>query len=246
MVLKLGRWQCERREVAEASILADFGVKICDDMSVPTLDSTQSMRDDVQFRQTKFWACKIVISCTMGDDKTAFRYSQLRYQSAQREYQFTNKVTGFQTSTCNTLGQSYAMSGLHDSAVQHLGRSIELRKMMPNFQKDWLYSPLYHLGVASTCVGRLTEAESHLEEAIRDREERFGPNDRESHRTAALYYALGNVRNSQGRTDDAFMLHQRAYVMCRTTVGESALATLKCSQRVAEHYERYDLGTSAR
>lgn len=240
------RWQCERREAAEADDLVSFGLGICDLVSPPEEIAKQTLRTPLQFRQTAFWACKITISFITGDQKAALLYSQLRYQSAQNEYKATGKITGFQTSTLTTLGQAFAMNQLHDKAVEALNQSIDLRKQMPKFEKDWLCTPLYHLGITHHCMGKLEKAASDLEEAIAAREEKFDLNDRVSHRKGAMLYALANVRNSQGRFDDAYGLHHKAFLHCRQTNGERAYTALKCTQKLAEHYERYGLDQEAR
>jgi tetratricopeptide (TPR) repeat protein len=137
------------------------------------------------------------------------------------------------------------MNRIHDQAVHYLEKSIQLRKQMPGFRKDWLYSPYYHLGITYYTAGRCEDAARYLREAIADREDRLGPNDRESHRTGALYYALGNVCGAQGLADLAYSLHHRAFMQCRQTAGEAALATLRCSQKLAEHYVRYECDSRA-
>ncbi|KAI1146855.1 hypothetical protein F4825DRAFT_439425 [Nemania diffusa] len=138
------------------------------------------------------------------------------------------------------------MNQLHDKAVEALNQSIDLRKQMPKFEKDWLCTPLYHLGITHHCMGKLEKAASDLEEAIAAREEKFDLNDRVSHRKGAMLYALANVRNSQGRFDDAYGLHHKAFLHCRQTNGERAYTALKCTQKLAEHYERYGLDQEAR
>lgn len=243
-----GRWQCERGEVSEALPIVDLCSTICDLHSPPQQpqDDVRRCRTPLQMRQTKIWACKIVIAQTVGDYQTAFQYSRLRFEAADNEYQATGELTPFLTATYNTLGQAYGMNRLCEKALLYLDKSVEFRRQMPNFQKDWLFSPYYHMGVVHHSTGNFDEAAKILQEAIADREEALGPNDRVSSRTGALYYVLGNVRNSQGFRDEAYSLHQRALMQCRQTAGESAIATLRCSQKVAEHYERYGYDSEAR
>lgn len=222
-----------------------MGLAICDSLPLPKRDES-GCRTQLERRQTALWACKSIIAKTTGDAKAAFHYSQRRFQAAEAEHIATGILTPFLTATYNDLGQSYAMNRLHDQAIHFLERSVELRKQMPKFQKDWLYSPYYHMGVTYHCMEKFEEAARVLQVAIADREEAIGPNDRVSHRTGALYYVLGNVRNSQGLLDEAYALHHRASIQCRGTVGESGLPTLKCSQKLAEHYERYRYDSEAR
>ena len=239
------RWQCERREADEALPLADLASTICNSL-LPREESNEKCRTPLQKRQTKIWACKLVIAQSTGDSKSAFHYSQLRFKAARDEYDATGVLTGFLTSACNTLGLSYAMNRLHDEALHYLNESVDLRKQMPNFKNDWLYSPYYHMGITYHRMGRFQDAADIIQVAITDREKAFGPNDRISCRTGSLYYVLGNIRNSQGLLDDAFSQHIRAHTQTRQTAGESAFQTLKCSQKLAEHYERYGQDSEAR
>ncbi|MDI1493613.1 MAG: hypothetical protein OHK93_005909 [Ramalina farinacea] len=241
----ISRWQCERREAAEALPLAELASTMCD-LLAPNEEMVQKTRTPLQRRQTKIWACRIVIAQSTGDSKNAFHYSQLRYKSAEDEFEATGVLTGFLTSTCNTLGISYAMNRLHENALDYLTRSVNLRKQMPDFKKDWLYSPYYHMGITYHRMGDYEKAAGIIQEAIDDRVAALGPNDRISSRTAALYYSLGNIRNSEGRLDDAFGLHHRAYMQSRQTAGEFAFATLRCSQKLAEHYVRFGCDPEAR
>ncbi|KAK3657557.1 hypothetical protein LTR56_002332 [Elasticomyces elasticus] len=238
LIYQAAWWQCERREAQEARFLTEVGSTILAQMPQQKPDKP-GCRTPLGKRETAMWACKIIIAMTMGDHKTAFQYSQRRFEVSEAEYQATGNLTGFQTATCTTLGVSYAMNRVHDQAIAYLERSIQLRELMPEFQKDWLYSPYYALGTLYHRMGRLDEATKLLTEAIADHEQALGPNDRVSDRTGSLYYALGKVRASQGLLDEAYGLHHRASLQCRGTVGDSALSTLKCHQKLAEHYERY-------
>lgn len=229
-------------EVGEALPLVEIATSICDSQltsNESSNDTKQTERTPLQQCQTKLWACRIIIALTIGDGKTAFHYSQLRYKAAEDEFNSTGRLTPFMTATCNTLGQSYGMIRLYDKALYYLEKSVEYRKQMPKFQKDWLFSPYCNIGVILNSMGRSHEAADIIQTAIKDREEALGLNDRVSSRTGALYYVLGNIRRSQGAIDESFSLHQRAYLQCRLTAGESALATLRCMQKLAEHYEAY-------
>jgi hypothetical protein len=102
------------------------------------------------------------------------------------------------------------------------------------------------MGITLHCMKKYLEASEIFLLAISDREKAIGSNDRVSSRTGALYYVLGNLRTSQTLLDESYSLHHRAFLQCRQTAGVSAYATLKCSQRLAEHYKRYLMYTEAR
>ena len=237
------RYQLERGEPLEAQPLADLGLRICDIRDTQD-DHTQGLQTSKC--RSALCACKLVIAQITGDYKTVFYYSQLRFAASEDLYKITGMRIGFDTSTHSTLGIGYAMNHVYDQAIIYLNKSVDLQKNMPDFKPDWLFSPYYHLGITYHCQKKYKEAVAILRQAITDREEALGPNDRLSCRTGALYYVLGNVCNSQGRYDEAYAYHHRALIQCCQTAGESALASLRVAQKVAEHHERYGYDDTAR
>lgn len=97
---------------------------------------------------------------------------------------------------------------------------------------------MYGLALAAWHQGNNEEAASLLLEALNDRIAALGPDDRQSVRTGTLYYALGNVRASQGYLDESFVWHQKALIHFRATGGETHYYTAHACYRVAEHYFR--------
>jgi hypothetical protein len=51
-------------------------------------------------------------------------------------------------------------------------------------------------------------------------------------------YALGNLRNLQGRYEDGFECHSRALAQFRSTIGETNHRTADVCHKVAEHFIR--------
>jgi len=218
---------------------------ICE-LRSPNGESVHENPAAFEWHLVSLWACRIFAAQTIGDGKSAFHFSQIRCKNAEDEYKKTGILRPFLPATYNDLAQSYAMNRLYDKALSYLDKSVELMKQLPNFKKDWLCSPYYRIAITNHCLGKFEEAAETIEEAITDRETEFGQNDRLSSRTGLLYYILGNIRNSQGRLDEAYSLHHRAYLQCRQTAGESSLAALKCSQKLAEHYIRCNYDDEAR
>lgn len=54
-------------------------------------------------------------------------------------------------------------------------------------------------------------------------------------------HALGNVRASQNRLDDAFELHQNALLQYKSTIGNNHHRTADLCHKVAQHYIRLEL-----
>ena len=237
--------QCERREVAEAEPLTNLAISICE-LHSPNGKSVHENPAAFEWHLVSLWACKIFAAQTIGDGKTAFHFSDIRSKKAEEEYMETGKLRALLPDAYNDLGQSYAMNRLYDKAIPCFTRSMELMKQLPTFQKDWLCSQYYRMAITYHSMGDSDRAAQLVKEAITDREAVFGQNDRVSSRTGLLYYILGNIRNSQSLVDEAYSLHHRAYLQCRQTAGESSLAALKCSQKLADHYIRQGHDAGAR
>ncbi|KAI0868224.1 hypothetical protein GGS24DRAFT_513694 [Hypoxylon argillaceum] len=97
----------------------------------------------------------------------------------------------------NDLATGWAFRQDWTQAIQLLKDSIRIREGLPGFTRDKLFSPLYHLGIVYHHQGNFDAAETSLKQAINDRSTAFGPKDKCSVRSAALYYALGNMRLSR-------------------------------------------------
>ncbi|KAI9694138.1 MAG: hypothetical protein M1822_003409 [Bathelium mastoideum] len=238
-------WQCERRECSESKPLAELATEICE-LRSPDGKSIHNDPAAFDWHLVSIWACHIYNAQIIGDGKTAFHFSQIRCKNAEEEFSQTGILRAFLPATYNDLGQSYAMNRLYVQALPYFDKSAELMAQLPKFKKDWLVSSYYRKAITYHCLEKFEEAAEIITKAIEYRELAIGYDDRSSSRTGLLYYIFGNIRKSQGFYDEAYSLHHRAYLQCRLTSGPSSLAALKCSQKLAEHYARYDLDEDAR
>lgn len=85
-----------------------------------------------------------------------------------------------------------------------------------------------NLGLAYWLQGKNGLASSTLLEGLRDREEEFGQDDRESFITGRFLHALGNVESS-------FDYHRRALMHYKSTLGNRHHRTADMFVKVAEH-----------
>ena len=120
-----------------------------------------------------------------------YHYCKLRLDFAEDESKCSGSESSFLATAHNDMGQAFSMNHLPEKAMPHLGRSRDIRSKLSGFQKDWLFSPLYHLALAKTCLGKHEEAFSIIQQAINDRIEVLGPDDRDSVRYVVLPKAIG-------------------------------------------------------
>ena len=106
--------------------------------------------------------------------------------------------------------------------------------------------PKVNLGLAYWLTQRYDEASSTITEALREREAKFGKDDKESFITGRLLHALGNVKKSQGLLDESLELHRRALRQYLSTIGRNHQRTGDVHVKVAEHCMRMENWDEAR
>ena len=80
------------------------------------------------------------------------------------------------------MGIAHNLNSLYYEAIPFFEMSAKIRKSLPGFKKDWLFSPLYQLAHSYIHLGKNNEAEDLLRAAVQDRVEVLGENDRVSMR----------------------------------------------------------------
>lgn len=113
--------------------------------------------------------------------------------------------------------------------------ALRLRKSFGNYIPR---SGEANLGWALLAQGKYEECDELLLESLALREAALGKDDRESARTGLLLYLVGNLRAKQGKWDESFEYHQRAWEHIRETVGERDSYTARAAYKVAEHLLR--------
>lgn len=80
----------------------------------------------------------------------------------------------------NELGCAYMLRDDYSNAEECFHKSISSMEMLDNFERWQISLPGVNLGVVYWLTGRYTEALNVLSKGLRDREKKFGFNDRES------------------------------------------------------------------
>ncbi|MCJ1293336.1 hypothetical protein MMC34_004890 [Xylographa carneopallida] len=222
-----GWYLYERTNPVEATPLLDMAQAIC-----------EASQEDVTEQLALIHGSRTWVSSLMNQPEKCYHHSKIRLELEEQLFSSRGKATANLAAAYNDLGVSLSMNKLYTKAVPLLNRSKEVRASLEGFRKDHMYNPMYHLALAAWHQGNYDEAANLLLEALRDRTHALGPDDRQSVRTGTLFYALGNVRASQGNLEESFAWHQKAFIHFRATGGETHYYTAHACYRVAEHYFR--------
>ncbi|KAI0968573.1 hypothetical protein F4678DRAFT_481798 [Xylaria arbuscula] len=142
-----------------------------------TLKSTLSTRYDVQ---ASIIRARIGIAVVSREGDDVLDLALQVFEIEKYRHKPPKEPSSILAVAYNDLATGWAFHQDWMQAIQLLKDSMRIREGLPGFTRDKLFSPLYHLGIA-----------------INDRSTAFGPKDKRSVRSAALYYALGNMRLSR-------------------------------------------------
>ena len=109
---------------------------------------------------------------------------QLTELVALREKSFTESgvLTGKLAMAYSELGKALLMNGQYAKADELFARSMEIRRQLKNFSRLQLFNPLRGRALVQWQAGHYELAASLYLEALRDREDAFGPDDKEGAR----------------------------------------------------------------
>ena len=109
---------------------------------------------------------------------------QLTELVALREKFYTESgvLTGKLAMAYSELGKALLMNGQYARADELFLRSMKIRRQLKNFSRLQFFNPLRGRALVHWQAGRYEAAASLYTEALRDREEAFGPDDREGPR----------------------------------------------------------------
>ena len=80
------------------------------------------------------------------------------------------------------MGIGYNMNSLYREAMPFLDESTRIRRELPDFKNDQLFSPMYQLAHSHLYLRDYVKAAELLETAIDDHQKVLGENDRSSTR----------------------------------------------------------------
>ncbi|KAI0866339.1 P-loop containing nucleoside triphosphate hydrolase protein [Xylaria cubensis] len=179
----------------------------------------------------------LAVSSKEGDD--IFEFAQQVFEIEKYQHQDRDEPSSILAVAYNDLATGWAFRRKWATAVELLTESKKIRERLPGFTGDKLFSPLYHLGIVYHHQGDFDAAEITLKQAIEDRSATFGPKDTRSVRSAALYYALGNMKldradRRRGDLMKALGDFKTAVDISTTCMGAKNRTTLLCKFQVAK------------
>jgi tetratricopeptide (TPR) repeat protein len=117
-----------------------------------------------------------------NDAASCLKHSKQLFEIRQRVATETGIKDYRYASGYAQLATALMMNDERENAIKMYKKSIEEFQKAPGFTKAMLSVPLADLGFALWLNGELEEAALQLLQGIKDREELFGKNDRESFR----------------------------------------------------------------
>lgn len=120
---------------------------------------------------------RIGLAASSKNTNDLLRYAQLAWEMEEKRHQKIGHGTSMLAVAYSDLAMAWACHGEWERSIELLKESKSIREKLPGFTRDMLFSPLYHLGLVFYHQKKYDEAEVVLNEAIKDREEAFGPDD---------------------------------------------------------------------
>ncbi|KAI1500271.1 hypothetical protein F5X99DRAFT_429918 [Biscogniauxia marginata] len=178
----------------------------------------------------------LAVSSREGDD--VFEFAHQAFEIEKYRHRDKDTPSSILAVAYNDLATGWAFRREWKAAIELLIESKRIRETLPGFTRDKLFSPLYHLGIVYHHQGNFDAAEATLTQAIKDRSSAFGPKDKRSVRSAALYYAFGNMRldradRRRGDLMKALADFKDAVDIATACMGARNRTTLLCQYQVA-------------
>ncbi|KAI0102118.1 P-loop containing nucleoside triphosphate hydrolase protein [Nemania sp. FL0031] len=188
--------------------------------------------------RTKVYRARIGLAVSSREGDDVFKFSRQVFEIEEFLHQSKGRPSSILAVAYNDMAVGWAFRREWKRAIAFLNDSKDIREMLPGFTRDKLFSPLYHLGIVYHHQGDFDAAETTLKQAIEDRSAIFGPEDTRSVRSAALYYALGNMRldradRRRGDLMKALGEFKIAVAISTTCMGARNRTTLLCQYQVA-------------
>ena len=117
-----------------------------------------------------------------NDASACFFHGKAQLTLQEELYREKGELSSKLGTAHSQMGVAYMLNGLYSQAVDSFEQSQTYREQMPNYSKLSLFSPFIGRGFALWLQGQNDEAEKLFLEALRDREAKFGPDDREGER----------------------------------------------------------------
>lgn len=124
-----------------------------------------------------------------GNAENCYFHANLRLELEEELRAETGKDTAALAGAHNDLAHALSMKKLYAKGIPLLQRSKAIREGLEGFKPSWNYSPLHEMGLNAWLRGSPEEAADYLLQALHDREQELGRNDKESNWYAIKLHA---------------------------------------------------------
>lgn len=151
------------------------------------MDSALKIQDNCNNEDTKeirsaLFDIKGSIAMTTNKPEAAMFYQYKALRIEEDKFDASGVVTARLASAYSELGRAKLMSGLIQGVEDDFKKSAEFRKRLPKYDELQDFNPQRGLAMVHCFNENWDEAIRILENALKVREKRFGPNDKEGGR----------------------------------------------------------------
>ena len=162
-------YHIERNDPSQATQLLDLASSIFDSM-IEKIDLTEY--------HLRIWRGRIGVASLTRNHIEYHKHAEKCYKVEMGRYEKDSQLSvGLATANLH-MGIAYNMNSLYHEAIPFLIESARVRRGLPGFKNDWLFSPMYHLAHSYLHLGDYVQAAELLETAMENRREVPGENDR--------------------------------------------------------------------
>lgn len=167
------RYQYEVANVAEAHLMTDSALALCEPRGV-----------DFLFLKSYAYGVRALLYLDHNDGQKGYFHASIWVDIEHQLLMHTQKLTGQHAAAYNAMGVACAKCGLFAKAKTNLKKSQEIRESLEGFKPSNNFSPFRELGRIAVAQGEYEKAEEVLLTALRDREADLGIGDIVSDRFA--------------------------------------------------------------
>ncbi|KAL9619090.1 MAG: hypothetical protein Q9160_006266 [Pyrenula sp. 1 TL-2023] len=154
-----GRYQFEVANVAEAHLMTDTALKLC-----------EALGDKFLFLKSYAYGVRTLLWLEHNDGQKGYHHAGIWVGLEEQFFERTKKPTGQYAAAYNAMGVACAKCGLFAKAKLNLYKSKEIRESMVGFKPAHNFSPFRELGRIAIAQGEYNKGEEILMRALKDRE----------------------------------------------------------------------------
>jgi len=237
------RYLHERGNSADAIFFNNMAQSICESFKLRILEEPESASGtSVTLSGLNYSLAEILhnrgcIALEINEPSDALHYHKLFNDRMVKQLSGKAGETDMRLAiSWNELGNAYMLNDNWVEGEKCFRTSIEEMKRLRDFNNTIISLPLANLGLSYWLQKRLDEAAGILLEALEDRADELGEDDKVSFISGRLLHAIGNVRGSQGKPDEAYHYHRRLLLQYKATLGNRHHRTADAFSKVGEHH----------